>query len=95
MREQCPETSVISRWGGEEFLIILPNCNGDDAFVSMEKLRSKIKGKSINVGENEINITMTFGITEYGLNTDIDTLIKEADEKLYYGKQNGRNQVVF
>ena len=95
MREQCPETSVISRWGGEEFLIILPNCNGDDAFVSMEKLRSMIKGKSINVGENEINITMTFGITEYGLNTDIDTLIKEADEKLYYGKQNGRNQVVF
>jgi diguanylate cyclase (GGDEF)-like protein len=95
MREECGDTSVISRWGGEEFLIIIPDCNGDHAFVTMEKLRNKIRKSSIKVGDEEINVTMTFGITEYGSNSDIDTLIKEADEKLYYGKQNGRNQVVF
>ncbi len=95
MKDDLQETTFISRWGGEEFLIIMPHCNGDEAFTVLEKLRRDIQKSVIKVGESEINITMTFGLTEFGFHQDIDRVIKEADEKLYYGKSNGRNQVVY
>lgn len=95
MVSNCPEGSIVSRWGGEEFLIIFPNVNGDDAFTILEKLRHKIKKDEIRVKDDIIKITMTFGLTEYGFKSDIETAIKEADNKLYYGKENGRNQVVY
>ena len=95
MKDNSRDSSFISRWGGEEFLIIIPNCNGDNAFIALERLRRAIKDSVIKVGDAEIKITMTFGLTEFGFHQDIDRVIKEADEKLYYGKNNGRNQVVF
>ena len=95
MKDNCPEGSIISRWGGEEFLIVFPNFNGDEAFVFLDRLRHGIKKGEVSVGNQVIKITMTFGLAEYGFNTDINTAIKEADEKLYKGKENGRNQVVY
>ena len=95
MKDCVRENSFISRWGGEEFLIILPNCNGDNAFVALERVRRTIQKSVVKVGDKEIKITMTFGLTEFGFHQDIDKVIKEADEKLYYGKSNGRNQVVY
>ena len=95
MKEKCRSTSVIARWGGEEFLIILPDCNGDNAFIAIERLRNEIQNTIINVDGQEIKVTMTFGLTEFGITSSIDGLIKEADEKLYHGKTNGRNQVVY
>ena len=77
------------------FLIILPNCNGDNAFVALERVRRTIQKSVVKVGDKEIKVTMTFGLTEFGFHQDIDRVIKEADEKLYYGKSNGRNQVVY
>ena len=94
MREAC-DNVLVSRWGGEEFLIILPNCNGDNAFVALERVRRTIQKSVVKVGDKEIKVTMTFGLTEFGFHQDIDKVIKEADEKLYYGKSNGRNQVVY
>ncbi len=95
MKDCVRENSFISRWGGEEFLIILPNCNGDNAFVALERVRRTIQKSVVKVGDKEIKVTMTFGLTEFGFHQDIDKVIKEADEKLYYGKSNGRNQVVY
>lgn len=91
----CPEGSIVSRWGGEEFLIIFPNVNGDDAFIILDKLRHNIKKDEIKVGDEIIKITMTFGLSEYDFGSKIDEAIKEADTKLYQGKENGRNQVVY
>ena len=95
MTEFCPEGTIVSRWGGEEFLLIFPNVNGDDAFVTLDKLRHKIKKDEIKVGDEIIKITMTFGLSEYGFKSEIEESIKEADTKLYHGKENGRNQVVY
>ena len=95
MKEKCRSSSVIARWGGEEFLIILPDCNGDNAFIAIERLRNEIQNTVIKVEDSEIKVTMTFGLTEFGITSSIDSVIKEADEKLYYGKTNGRNQVVY
>lgn len=95
MKEKCRSSSVIARWGGEEFLIILPDCNGDNAFIAVERVRDAIQNTVINVDGQEIKVTMTFGLTEFGINSSIDSMIKEADEKLYHGKTHGRNQVVY
>ena len=95
MRECMREDTLISRWGGEEFLIVLPNCNGDQAYMALERLRRKISDTVIETKEANIQITMTFGISEYDFSGDMEATIKTADERLYRGKENGRNQVVF
>ena len=50
---------------------------------------------AVAVGDDEISITMTFGLIEYNLRNEIDDEIKKADEKLYQGKMSGRNKVVY
>ena len=95
MVDNCRTTAFISRWGGEEFLLIFPDCNGDQAFIVLERLRNLIQKGTIVVGENQIKVTMTFGLSEFSYSKNDEQAIKEADEKLYIGKSNGRNQVVF
>ena len=95
LKEKSRSTSFISRWGGEEFLLVFPDCNGDNAYIALERLRNTIQNSVIKVGNQEIQVTMTFGLTEFGYDKDEEAAIKEADEKLYMGKQNGRNQVVY
>lgn len=95
MKDTLRSDSFISRWGGEEFLIVLPNSNGDQAFMALDRLRRRIMGSSVLVGDTEISVTMTFGVSEYDFSGSMEAAIKEADERLYRGKGNGRNQVVY
>lgn len=95
MRDICGSNTFISRWGGEEFLLIFKDCNGDDSLLILEKLRRVIQNRVINIDDDVIRITITFGLTEYNIKKDVKIAIKEADEKLYIGKTNGRNQVVY
>ncbi len=95
MCDALRSNSFVSRWGGEEFLIIFPECNGDQANVALERLRRAIEQNVMYVNGIEIRVTMTFGLAEYDFGGDIEQCIKEADKKLYMGKQNGRNQVVY
>lgn len=95
MKEGFPSKCLISRWGGEEFLVILPEMNGDDAKVILDIMRSKLKKMEYRAGDKRFGVTMTFGLAEYGYDGDADGLVKEADNKLYYGKEHGRDQVVF
>ena len=94
MTETCND-AFIARWGGEEFIIIFPGLNGDEAYVRLDGLHSKIRNTPITVGDININITMTFGLSELPYDNDAEAAINEADEKLYMGKANGRNQVVY
>lgn len=95
MQDSLRKETFISRWGGEEFLIVFPGVNGDEAWSGLERLRKKIEKTPIVLANQEINITMTFGLTEYDFASDIDSSIKDADEKLYQGKESGRNKVVY
>ena len=94
MTRMCSD-AFVARWGGEEFLIIYKDHNGDEAFIKLEELRRAIQHMSITACGHEIKITMTFGLSEYDFDKDGETAIKEADERLYQGKANGRNQVVY
>lgn len=85
---------TICRWGGEEFLIILPDSDLQGGLLLAEKIRSKIATESIKYKQTSIPVTMSFGISMYqGGNMPIESYIKEADDYLYQAKDAGRNCV--
>lgn len=85
----------IARWGGEEFLIVFPSYNGDEAYEQLKALQSGIKTLKFESNGDTFSVNMTFGLAEYDFHSDIDAVLKEADKKLYIGKANGRDQIVF
>ena len=95
LEESSRIDTFVARWGGEEFLIVFPDCNGDDAFIALERIRKNIQDNPIIISDITLNITMTFGLAEFSFKRDVEATIKQADEKLYIGKHNGRNQVVY
>lgn len=94
-QKELPKDSFISRWGGEEFLLIFPRSNGDEANFVLENLRQKIKTIVFDGGTETFSVSMTFGLVEYDYHSDLTTVLKQADDKLYIGKENGRDRVVY
>ncbi|MCR5281919.1 MAG: GGDEF domain-containing protein [Lachnospiraceae bacterium] len=94
-KQEMKSPNLPCRWGGEEFLLLFPGSNGDEAYEQLVRIRDEIKSMVVEYEGNEIRITMTFGLTEHSFQSDIEATIQEADEKLYYGKNHGRDQIVF
>lgn len=78
------------RWGGEEFLIILPETDLESAVELAKRLRGEIENHEFTKVES---ITSSFGVSAYSDNKDIEAIIKEADDALYKAKEEGRNRV--
>lgn len=95
MQRLLAEDCLIARWGGEEFLIVFPNMNGDEAYVRLHELRNAVAKLSFEVLDRQFGVSLTYGLSEYDFKSDVQNVIKEADNKLYIGKENGRNQIVF
>ncbi|MCS7279556.1 MAG: diguanylate cyclase [Thermodesulfobacteriaceae bacterium] len=85
-------TDVASRWGGEEFLILLPNTNLDNALLIAERIRRQVEALKI---DNLSKITVSIGVTAYNGNENINELISRADMALYEAKTSGKNTVRF
>lgn len=85
----------VARWGGEEFLFMFLGENGDQTKIELDDLRVLIENSEFHSGSLTIRVTMTFGMEEHSLGDSYEETISAADEKLYHGKENGRNQVVF
>lgn len=84
---------VFIRIGGEEFIILLPQINLDNAIHTAERLRASTENLSMSEGDQTITITASFGVTEVDLNNTIDHSVNNADVALYQAKGNGRNKV--
>jgi diguanylate cyclase (GGDEF)-like protein/PAS domain S-box-containing protein len=80
----------LARWGGEEFIILMPGANLDQARVLAERLCKKI---SETIMPQLNHITASFGVTQFNDNDTVDTVIQKADELTYLAKSRGRNQV--
>lgn len=88
---------VVGRYGGEEFLIILPETELAKAQAIAEKIRSSIENEVIRISRGrQIHVTITLGVSGINSPTQINSndLVKAADNALYEGKANGRNKVV-
>ncbi len=88
------EQDSIARWGGEEFLLLLPETGLPGAYVVGEKIRKSVQHAIIKYDNIEISITLSFGLVEVDSDHDIDISIKQADEYLYQAKIQGRNMVL-
>lgn len=86
---------AVCRWGGEEFLILLPGQRAEAAMGIAEAIRREIEAAQVN-WENAaaLKTTMTFGVAESSLHTPLDDTILKADSALYRGKEKGRNIAV-
>lgn len=94
LKRHMKGNGFAARWGGEEFLLVYENCDKEKAVGCLEDLLEEIRAARIQYGEDTIvQVTMTFGI-ENGSEENPEHIIHQADEKLYYGKNNGRNQIV-
>ena len=83
----------IGRYGGEEFLFILPGTDVAGALEIAERVRSRIASDEIRSGDLSLNVTLSVGITEARSGDTVDSLIQRADEALYQAKAEGRNCV--
>lgn len=91
---QLKGRGIAFRWGGEEFLFLLPGLRRTEASALLEQLRAAIEATPTVVNAASIPVTMTFGVVECAAGCDLETLLKTADDRLYFGKSNGKNQVV-
>lgn len=92
LKNTLREAELIVRWGGEEFLIIVPKANLERVREIAERLRTTIEQNEFqNVGYR----TASFGITTFNENDSLDSMIIRADNALYTVKENGRNKVEY
>ena len=84
----------VARWGGEEFLFLLPGTELAQAIVFSERIRKILAETSYNINNIKLNITLTFGVSAIQPGETAETVLKRADDALYEGKLTGRNCVV-
>ena len=87
------ETDIICRWGGEEFLVLLKDCDITVARNMAEELRLSVLNNPADYMQEKINITISVGVAEYRSEDARDQLIARVDKALFKAKRGGRNQV--
>lgn len=84
-----------SRYGGEEFLLVLPGYDSSEALKILEAMHEEIKNTVVSFDDNKINVNVCIGLSSYpDLCKDTRILVSRADKAMYYGKRNGRGRLV-
>ena len=91
MHTQLRKNDVCTRWGGDEFVILLPNTSVNESMLIVERIRYSISDKDYNI---DIPITCSFGITRLQKDDDLQQLVKRADKSMYIAKGAGKNTIV-
>jgi diguanylate cyclase (GGDEF)-like protein len=92
LRETLRESDVAGRWGGEEFLLLLPGADEEGAAQLAERVRAGLAERSIP-GASGLRVTASFGVAEYVPQSDVEQLVAAADGALYRAKGAGKDRV--
>lgn len=92
LRQNLRETDLVGRWGGEEFLCILPGTNLADAERSARRIRSALETVPVLTSSESVRLTLTTGIA--AVSGRLDVAIQRADQAMYSGKREGRDTIV-
>ena len=91
MQNALRSSDFVGRWGGEEFMLVLPGCHIDDAIMVAERIRQRIEADTrLPDGRH---VTASLGVTVAGSSDTLDGLYGRLDEELYKAKHRGRNCV--
>ncbi|MCW8885081.1 MAG: sensor domain-containing diguanylate cyclase [Motiliproteus sp.] len=93
LTDDLRHSDTICRWGGDEFLIILPECDIQHARIIAEDMRRQVEQSLQIVDGQHTNVTASFGLAEYDHHESSENLFKRTDEALYQTKSQGRNRV--
>ncbi|MGH1470047.1 MAG: GGDEF domain-containing protein [Cellvibrionaceae bacterium] len=88
------QTDMTFRYGGEEFIVVLSKTNIDGAKIIADRIRKELENTKITVGNGDINVTISLGVTNLKKSENVDELFTRADSALYQAKNAGRNKVV-
>ncbi|RST86265.1 PleD family two-component system response regulator [Aquibium carbonis] len=95
LRRSVRGVDLACRYGGEEFVVVMPDTDGPTAERIAERLRSDVAAEPFAVGDARVPVTISVGVAQmYDLHDDAASLIKRADRALYDAKNGGRNRVV-
>ena len=84
----------LARWGGEEFLLMLPNTGADDALLCVERMRVLLAARSFDHIGPRLSVTFSAGIGVCGTEDRVEAIIERADRAMYRAKTSGRNRTV-
>jgi diguanylate cyclase len=94
LRTQLRSQDHLARWGGEEFLAVLPGADAESVRRITERLREGVESLRVPIGDTEVQVTCSLGVASCGPRmASLDRLIREADSALYRAKRSGRNRV--
>lgn len=93
LRERVRREDVVGRWGGEEFVVALPETTPDGAAAVAESLRAGVSGTPISADGTELSVTISIGVAAW-TGQELDDLVARADQALYAAKAAGRDRVV-
>jgi len=88
-----PGEGIVGRYGGEDFLLLLPNTALAGAARCAERIRAAVERTPILTSKSDIELTVSAGVTEYRAQESLDTLVERADQALYDAKRAGRNRI--
>lgn len=94
LREISPLGSIVARFGGEEFICLMPNTDADQAGTIAEQMRDQIASTQFETAAGLISVTMSIGVSMMRPTDNLDTFLQRADEALYRAKEGGRNRIV-
>lgn len=96
IKQSLRRTDYVTRYGGEEFIVILPETNLERTAIPIERLRKRIEQEDFRYGDTPVRVTVSIGISNLtpSISTEKD-LINRADIALYTAKENGRNRIEF
>ena len=93
IKEHLRESDIPSRYGGEEFAVLLPYTHTEEARIVGERLRNAVEKTEIPIDKKTINVTISMGLAELNAEETGEELFERADKALYEAKESGRNRV--